>query len=227
MLNIDCAFRTGYAMRQIQLANAGNSVTDSIIDTMKAIIAEHHLQILDLYPRDLDHDRIVLNKCAVEGATIGWVVGNMHTHLVVLGLEPEQNEMVTCFTNLSASDRFYLIQVRGGQATFTEKTREEFKSLVHHPIPYNRVGGQMEFTLQKGGRRLAYCSLAKVGSYENTMYQVRISSYTLLTALDRAAVEYWCHRAVSVASGSLLTKRELTWDDQPVIVAIQPKALAA
>jgi hypothetical protein len=200
---------------------------ETIIAAMKEIIGHYQFQVLDLYPRDLDHDRVVLDKCAVDGATIAWVVGNTHTHLAVLGLEPEQNEMVTCYTNLSASDKYYLIRVSEGVATFTEKSLSEFAMLASLPIPYSSTGGISQFTLRKHGERLVNCEVSRAGTYEKPLYQVTITTTKALTSLDRAAVEYWCHRAVAVGSGSLFSRRELNWKTNPALTQTQSFARVA
>ncbi|MCU6502000.1 hypothetical protein LPN04_29830 [Rugamonas sp. A1-17] len=182
-----------------------------IMKQMTSIIKSNNYRVQELYPRDLQHDRVILERCATVGALIAWAVGDSHTHMVVLGLEPQQNEMVSCFTNLNSGDKFYLIQIAADGPIFTERTRAQFESLSNTPIPYTRIGHDHEFIIQKHGARIAQCVITRTGTYENTIWDTQITTTLTLSKLDRAALEYWCHRAVATSTGSLFFKSEVTW----------------
>jgi len=214
MLTQESTTRAGTGAPKAHVAAANDSLADKIISMMKETIREHAFAVLDLYPDDIEIDRMVLRRCAAEGAMIAWVVGHSHTHLTMLGLEPEQNEMITCFTNLSSTDRFYLIRVVKGIVSFDEKSRDEFRNLAGTPIPYTRQGGNAEFIIRKLDTRLARCSITRAGSYEAPYYTVTITPLETLRALDRAAVELWCNRAVNLAaSEGLFVTRTFVWMD--------------
>lgn len=73
-------------------------LVDSIITSMLAIVEKHSLKLMTSpYANDLIlHDRAFLKKTASPDAHSAWMVGDMHTHIVALGFEKEQNEMVQC-----------------------------------------------------------------------------------------------------------------------------------
>lgn len=183
----------------------------AIYADMLAIIDKHQFQVAKLYPVDLICDRSRLEVSAAAGASIAWCVGDTHTHIVFLGLEPENNEMVHCFTNLSSRDKFYLIKLGHGDYSFKELDRKQFANLATTKIPYRMIGTGSDFTLYKDSRRLAHCVTERHGSYENTVFKAQITGFDSLSTLDQYAVELWCNRKISEASGSVFSKRELNW----------------
>ncbi|MFC0170733.1 hypothetical protein ACFFKC_21950 [Pseudoduganella danionis] len=186
---------------------------NAIYADMLAIINKHQFEVAKLYPVDLICDRSRLEASATPGASIAWCVGNTHTHIVFLGLEPENNEMVHCFTNLSAGDKFYLIKIGQSDYSFKEVDRKQFADLASTRIPYRMLGTASDFTLYKDSCRLARCVTQRHGSYENVVFKSKITAFESLHKLDRYAVELWCNRKISEASGSVFSKRELDWQE--------------
>jgi hypothetical protein len=141
------------------------------------------------------------------------VRGQYHTHIVFLGLEPENNEMVHCFTNLSAGDKFYLIKIgqsdysfQGGGSQAVRRPRQ-----YQNPVPHAGYGERFHAVQ----RFMSSCSLRhqRHGSYENVVFKSKITAFESLHKLDRYAVELWCNRKISEASGSVFSKRELDWQE--------------
>lgn len=190
----------------------GTTNAAKIYAAMLKQIAKHQFQVVQRYPRDLECDYRKLCAVAHPGAQIAWVVGHSHTHLVVLGLEAEQNELVESLVTLSSTDRYYLIKVGASEVSITERTRADFAQLVSTKIPYTSSGGNYAFTIRKEGHPLVDCAMERTGTYDRVLYKVKISQRTQITPLDRVAIEYWCHRAVATCSGSLFTKRDLMWE---------------
>lgn len=186
---------------------------DAIYADMLAKIEENNFTVHKVYPVDLICDRAHLERHANVGASIAWVVGDTHTHIISLGLEPEQNELVHCFTHLSSKDKYYLIQIGHGSYTFKELNREKFGALSTTKIPYRKVGTSQDFTLYKGATRIAHCVTQRTGRYDNLVFNVSVTPTDMMSALDRSATEFWCNRNVSEAGGSIFNKREIVWNE--------------
>jgi len=88
-------------------------MTQMIINAMKTQINKYGLELLTgPYKNDLlVHDRAMLERYALPGFKIAWMVGVSHTHLFPLGINQEENDCVTYVTNLSSNDRFFVIDI--------------------------------------------------------------------------------------------------------------------
>lgn len=174
---------------------------ESIVSAMKDEIAKYGLELLQRYPNDLlVIDRSNLERFAVPGATIGWMVGHSHSHMAVLGLHQKENDAVNYFTNLSNDDRFYLLKISLNQVTpkftLTEITRSNFGALATTKVPYFREGPATGFWLSKNGGRVGTVMLEWIGSYGRPRYRVIITPVTGISQLDRSALYEWGAKAV-------------------------------
>lgn len=116
-------------------------MVETILTEMQSIVAKHGLNLMQTYPNDLlVHDRRMLEHFACNGASIAWMVGHCHTHIVNLGLHPDENEMVRYLTNLSSEDLFYLVKIFAGDVAFKEVDRKGFSELATTPAQYIKFG---------------------------------------------------------------------------------------
>jgi len=179
------------------------TVVPALIEAMTTLVHVHNFDLLKRYPSDLlVHDRNMLGEFACPGTRFAWVLGHAHTHLVTLGLHPDENNLVDCFTSLCSSDRFFVIHVRSG-STFNieEVTREEFRLLKHTRVPYSVVGSTTEFTLCRESR-VGHASIKRTGAIGNVEYQVALTPYAGATAADIAALKLWASHRVRTAAGT-------------------------
>lgn len=203
---------------QTSLNATSKSLADRTIEMMHGQIQKYGLELLQHYPKDIQYDQATLEWAAKPGAQIAWMCGHTHTHLVVLGLNNEENLNVTYLTNLASEDRFYLIKVaeEGMNTRFTMKEvkRDEFALLHTTRVPYSREGGCRNFCLVRGGFRVGHVALSDAGSAANRWVRVTVTPSAGLTDLDRSALIVWGSRAVTEASGSLFTQMEMVWAEE-------------
>jgi len=196
--------RTGHPKEIVML--------ETIIGAMRAQIEKYSLEVLQRYPDDLFiHDRRMLKFGAVPGAQIAWVVGHCHTHLVNLGIHPDENQNVSYMTKLSSSDRFYLLKVTHSGFTLVEESREEFVALAGTPVPYHSNGDANSFSLFRGVSRIGAVTSEVIGSSEQRVFRGTIAPMAGVTALDRVALELWCDKALVKTAGTLFARTEVDW----------------
>lgn len=191
---------------------------EQLMTKLQETIAHYGLNLLNTYPDDLlVHDRATFDKYAKEGATIAWVVGHCHTHLVPLGLHPKANEEVTYLTNLANDDRFFVLQFAQASFTMKEVSRNTFSALVHTTVPYHRNGSKADFSLFKRSARVGHVNIEFIGDFQNNRYHATITPASGTTDLDRAALQVWAQRSVVEAAGTLFSSTVLEWKD-PVVL---------
>lgn len=183
---------------------------NNIITALEDVIAKHQLELLQRYPDDLRvHDRHSLEKFAHAGASIAWMVGHSHTHIVILGIHPNENELVGYLTHLANDDRFYLISVARDDFTLKEITREAFAELNRTPVPYRREGTADSFWLFNGDRRIGHCAITRNSGYEATLTPVAGAS-----ELEKGAMLIWSEKACVELAHSLFFQSTVTWADE-------------
>lgn len=192
-----------------------NQFVDKVIEAMLEKIRQHGLELMQRYPDDLlKHDRYSLEKHAVPGAKIAWMVGHSHTHLVVLGLHAKENECVTYLTNLANDDRFYVISFSGGeQFSLKEVDREGFKLLSGTYIPYKREGSASDFWLLRGNERIGHIAIERTGTMNEPRVEAVITPVSGISRLDHSALDMWCNKATVEVSHSLFVLSSTTWAD--------------
>lgn len=195
------------------------NLVNNIIEAMKVAIFSHSLDLLNTYPGDLlVHDRASLMTGAAEGATIAWVVGHSHTHLVHLGFNRKQNESVGYLTNLGSDDRFYVLKIgRDEKLTLREVERTAFAALSTTPILYERKGDVSAFWLYRGSSKLGYVALTRVGN--PLQVAATITPVDGLSDHAKAALLIWCEQACVEMAHSLFVHTEVTWAD-PIKLAL-------
>lgn len=189
-------------------------LVEATINRMCGLIMKHGLKLLETYPNDLlVIDRGVLERAAHPGASIAWMVGDMHTHTYPLGIHRELNRGVTYVTNLCNSDRFFRIDFGAtpGSMRFTELDRAAFAALANAPVPYRTEGELLEFDLYNGLRMVGSCKITCTDRIARR-YSVAITPVADITAIDRCALYEWSGEAVC-NHGTLFAKWELTWND--------------
>lgn len=190
----------------------------SIIDAMKSIIAIHGLELMQRYPNDLlVHDRRILENLDNTTCTIAWCVGHSHTHMSVMGIHPEENDMVNCYANLGSTDKYYKVVLSGKEDyKLTEMERSEFLKLASIRIPYSMKGSNWDFNLLKDQVSIARVSVEVAGPYMARIFNISYQPVVSLTDIDRRAVEKWAYKCIANQTGTLFCKVGTeTWHSLP------------
>jgi len=188
----------------------------SILKSMQDIIAKHGLELMRHYPNDLlVHDKAYLMTMAMPGAQIAWVVGDMHTHIVNLGLAQEENEMVGCLTNMSSRDKFYLIKINSGyRVNFAELSRDAFANLVSTPVKYSMsCGDPSDFWLMHGNSAIGHIQVEGTGNHQERVWHGTVRPVEGITALDTVALHHWVGRAIVKTAGTLFCRSDTVWGE--------------
>jgi hypothetical protein len=189
---------------------------ESVIQSMQDIIVKHGLELMQHYPNDLlVHDKANLMLMATPGAQIAWVVGNMHTHIVNLGLSRQENEAVGYLTNLSSSDQFYLINISSGyRANFTKLSRDEFENLALTPVSYSMsCGDYSDFWLMRSDTQIGRISVDVTGNYQERFFHGKVKPLEGITELDKVALQHWVNQAIIKISGTLFVRSDTVWEE--------------
>lgn len=188
---------------------------DVLINHMVGIVHQHQFTLLDRYPRDLlVHDRNVLERVAVSGASVAWTVGHSHTHIAQIGVHSEANVCIGYYVaNASSDDRFYRIDFGIGEQgfKFTELDRAGFLALKNSPVPFQRSSYGPSFDLLKKDRKVGHC-LFKCLDPITHQYEAHISPAADATPLDRAALYEWTTQAIC-SHGTLFAKWSVEWHE--------------
>ena len=201
-------------MRKVR--EMGNQINvKAILNGMLAAIAKYHLEVMQRYPDDLlVHDKAMLERVAVPGARIGWMVGHSHTHLVALGFHPAENLHVTYLTNLAPEDRFYVLNLRhGGSIQMQELDRQGFAALSSTAVSYHRKGDASNFWLYCQNRKIGHVVLKSVGTRQDRRIHATITPKQDISGHERVALGIWCSNAVTEMAGSLFVRSTVTWAD--------------
>ena len=188
---------------------------DAIIQSMQDIVTKHGLELMQHYPNDLlVHDRAYLMNMASPGAHLAWVVGDMHTHIVGLGLDQEENSMVSCLTKLANRDKFYSIKINtGNRVVFTELSREALEKLSATPIQYSKsCVDKSDFWLMKGKNAVGHVYVENIGTTQERKMLGHVRPVMGISLLDKAALHHWVARAITKTAGTLFVKSDTVWD---------------
>ena len=195
-------------------------MVEKILTQMKSIIADYQLAILQTYPNDLlVHDRRILEHFECNGATFAWMVGHTHTHIVNLGLHPEENEMVKYLTNLASTDRFFLIKLFTADAALKEISRDGFGQLAATQVPYTKLGTDSNFKVFKNGQLVGKINIERRGAYEHTVYLVQVRAEQTASKLDKLALQIWGEKGAATCAGTLFIKIETSFEVTPQAIA--------
>jgi hypothetical protein len=192
------------------------ALVDGIIESMKSVVEQHGLGLLkSQYANDLlIHDRDFLLKMALPGAHLAWVVGDMHTHIVPLGFEKNENEMVFCLTRLANNDKFYSLKIgNSGKVTFEHLARDKFEALAATPVAFTKSApGHANFWLMHQGRQVGHISVESVGTIFESKMLCTVTPVEGISPLESAALRFWAGKAVTNTAGTLFIKSDLVWE---------------
>lgn len=188
---------------------------EAAIQLMLAEIERHGLQVIQRYPDDvLVHDRAVLEQFGHPGSTVAWMVGDLHSHIVPLGIHPLLNKTVTYLTDMASNDRFYLLEFsRSGAVVIKPIDRKVFAELSRAAIPYTTKGTPTNFSLYREASRLGHCMLADEGTCAAPLMLVTITPRHDIQPIDKAALEEWARQGVTQHTGTLFAKSKLHWNE--------------
>lgn len=196
---------------------------DALINHMVAIVHQHQFTLLDRYPRDLlVHDRAVLERIAVPGASVAWVVGHCHTHITQIGVHREANAHVGYYLNAASSDdRFYRIDFGTGAQgfKFTELDRVGFMALKNSAVAYEQSEYGPRFDLIKNGRKVGHCHYKCLDPITH-QYEAHMSPASGATKLDRTALYEWVVQAI-YSHGTLFANWTAHWHEATQIAELE------
>ena len=188
---------------------------EAAIQLMLAEIERHGLQVIQRYPDDvLVHDRAVLEQFGHPGSTVAWMVGDLHSHIVPLGIHPLLNKTVTYLTDMASNDRFYTLEFsRSGTVVIKPIDRKVFAELSRASVPYTTKGTTTNFSLYRGTSRLGHCMLTDEGTCAAPLMLVTITPRHDIQLIDKSALEEWARQGVTQHTGSLFAKSKLHWNE--------------
>jgi len=200
--------------------NAAPAIVRSILERMQAVITKYKLEVLQRYPDDLlIHDRMMLERFAVPGATIAWMVGHSHTHLAALGFHPVENLNVTYLSNLASEDRFCVLNIgQGHNIKMTELDRQQFAALSNTPVPYERRDDSSNFWLYRQRSKLGHVAIEQIGTWQDRKCVATITPVTGISSHERSSLGVWCSYAITEMTGTLFTRGEISWTE-PIAIA--------
>jgi hypothetical protein len=173
-----------------------------ILAKMKDIVDANQFKVYSFYPKDALIDEQIVLALENSVCSFGWVVGNTHTHLTVLGIHEDMNERVTYFLNLASSDKFYVFNLRANnQFDFKEVTRDEFASLQNTQIQYSSSFQSTAlcwykdsacFSLKKNQLEIAKIAIVDKFVDHNRKFEVKIHPMSkMLSSVDVYAATNW------------------------------------
>lgn len=173
-----------------------------ILAKMKDIVEANQFKVYNLYSSDFVVDEQIVHALENSVCSFGWVVGNAHTHLTVLGIHEDMNERVSYFLNLDSSDKFYVFNLRANnEFDFKEVTRDEFASLQKTPIEYSSsiqstalswYKDSACFSLKKNQLEIAKIAIAHKFVDDKRKFEVKIHPMSkMLSSLDVYAATNW------------------------------------
>jgi|GEM_PF-2759410 len=198
-----------------------NLFLDSLIETMQQKVALHKLELMQRYPNDLlVHDRGMLAFTSTLGTRYGWVVGDSHTHLAVIGLHPEENSMLTALTHLASNDQFYFIDILKDEVNgfkMTHVSREDFIKPASEPCRYDRAGDNWSFVVKNQDTVIGRVEIDVEGSYTHERkFSCDVYPVENISAVDASALRLWANKGVTKAAGTLFCKYDVVWHDHEV-----------
>ena len=192
------------------------NIVQPILRAMRAAITKYGLEILQRYPDDLlVHDKAMLERMAVPGARLAWMVGHSHTHIVALGFHPKENANVKYLTNLANEDRFFVLNIaQYNRFTMDEIDRKAFAGLSNTSVRYRREGTASDFWLFRQAKRVGYVAIEQVGTWQAPRAKATITPAIDISAHERAALGLWSSYAITEIAGTLFVRSEVNWAEQ-------------
>lgn len=189
-------------------------LVQSILHAMQAEIESHGLELMSRYPDDLVvHDKAQLLNIAVPGATIAWMVGHSHTHMIPIGIHKKQSELVGCFINLANDDLFYTITIKNNKFKMVKVDREEFADLKTKNHPYEKEGGISSFWLMNGKNHVGFININHVGTIQKKKVLATINPCRGISDLDYVALNVWCTQSIIEFANTLFIESEIVWKE--------------
>lgn len=184
--------------------------SEKIIEAMSKLAANQIGKLMKRYPDDVAvHDRRILDELENAVCEIAWVVGDSHTHMAVLGVSEEQNQMVNCFAWLANDDAYFRLSLlANNQFRLTALDRAAFEKLSSTKIEFLRAGNNHNFTLLKNALPIAAVSIESKGNWETRSFKIQIRPISDLSAFDRHAILEWTRWSIGQATGSLFFNAE-------------------
>lgn len=181
-----------------------------IIEAISKSAATQIGELMKRYPDDLAvHDRRILDGLENAVCEIAWVVGDTHTHMAVLGVSEEQNQMVNCFARLANDDVYFRLSLlAGNQFRLTALDRAAFEKLSSTKIAFVRAGNNLNFTLLKNALPIAAVSIESQGNWKTRSFKIQIRPILDLSVFDRHAVLEWSRWSIGKETGSLFFEAE-------------------
>lgn len=181
-----------------------------IIEAISKSAATQIGELMKRYPDDLAaHDRRILDGLENAVCEIAWVVGDTHTHMAVLGVSEEQNQMVNCFARLANEDVYFCLSLlAGNQFRLTALDRAAFEKLSSTKIAFAKVGGNLNFTMLKNALPIAGVNILAKGDWKTRWFEIHIRPILDLSVIDRHAVLEWSRWSIGKETGSLFFKAE-------------------
>lgn len=197
------------------------ALVNNLIIAMEAQVKHHGLNLMNSYPNDLlIHDRNALNVIASPGARIGWMVGDRHTHLVSIGIHPEDNDMLPTLTNLCNSDKFYFIDINrmeAGGFLMKQVSRDDFKKPWNEKCNFSRSGEKFNFVVNHGKDVIGSVDIDIAGNMESRVFVCNVHPVSGITQLERTALHVWASKGVNHAAGTLFNRSELHWNEAKMV----------
>lgn len=183
-------------------------LVEAMLASMIRTVKTKGLDLMETYPNDLlVHAKNYLIEYAVPGAQFGWCVGHVHSHLLILGIDKDLNELAAGITNLGTADRFYLIKINSWDSfDFIEKDKRSFADMANTPIRYKKVGQNDDFYLMIGEKRIGHVHVDLTGAFEESLYKVTCTPATGISEIDRNALLLAARRAHMFVDGNLFIK---------------------
>lgn len=184
-------------------------IAEKILAFMLGEIKHHDIKLMEKHPTDMTGYTLnYLKHICTDEIQFAWVVGDIHTHIVALGIHSEDNKMIKCFMNLSIQDKFYLFKVnKDGSFLAKQLKKNEFEKLSEFPVMYNdRNLSNNSFDLYKGEVLIAKCKTLITGNSISGI--VKKGIYTLenkeeASKIDETAAHQWISHRLTKMAGYL------------------------
>lgn len=181
---------------------------DAIIDAMKAEVAKHNIKLLEgSYASDLlQLDRSFLETNATPGIEFGWMVGDSHTHICLVGIHPHESSKVGCYSQLSSEDRYYHLVIQDSGFRLKELTREAFKDLANTRTAYRLVGNASSGTLMRGTTEVGRIRVKAADEQGHRVMHITLQPARGTSRKDQIALGCWGERSAIEKAGSIFIR---------------------
>lgn len=160
------------------------------------------------------HDKRVLADLGEASATLGWCVGDSHTHIVILGLHPDENDVIDYLSKLSRNDKLYKIVLTGKEDfKLTQLDNSQFLELKLTKVPFSKQGDALNFRLFKDQKPIFDIAITVTGGYQTRKFSIEYQPLTTTSLVfDKVAAEYWAFNSIKTYTNSLFySVKEQVW----------------